>query len=159
MYSVTTEETSCGAKACKSSSASIGIRTGSSGTRIGLSDTCGAGFAGRLAIFGRDHGRDATTDREVADHLHPVRLQPRDQIVQDLVGGGLVEDSAIAELNQVILERLELDTLGVGDVRDTDDPEIGEARFRTQGREFGAVDRNLVVAVGPGVWKRFERRA
>ena len=110
-------------------------------------------------IYRRDGRGDTAAGGEIAHHGHPPRRAGGDQIVEDLVGGGLVEDSAIAELNQVILERLQLDALHVGHVGDTDDPEIGKACFRTERRELGARDRDLVVAIRPGVGKGFERRA
>ena len=52
----------------------------------------------------------------------------RDQIVEDLVGDALVEDAAVAELDQVVLQRLQLDAARVGHVGDANLAEIGQAR-------------------------------
>ena len=51
-----------------------------------------------------------------------------DEIVENLVGDLLVENAAVAELDHVVLQRLELDAAGVGDVGDADLSEIGQAR-------------------------------
>ena len=87
------------------------------------------------------------------------RLQARDQIVEDLVCGVFVEDAAVAELDEVVLQRFQLDALGIRHVGDADDAEIGQPGLRAQRRELGTVDGDLVVAFGPGVRERFERRA
>ena len=42
--------------------------------------------------------------------------QTRDQVVEDLVGDRLVEDAAVAEVEHVVLQRLQLDAALVGDV-------------------------------------------
>ena len=55
-------------------------------------------------------------------------LQGGDEIVEDLVGHVLVEDAPVAELDHVVLQRFQLDAVGVGDVGDADLAEIGQAR-------------------------------
>ena len=107
----------------------------------------------------RHHCFDAAADRKVADDRHPARLEGRDEIVKDLVGDVLVKDAAVSELDHVVLERFQLDAPRVRDVRDADLAEIGKARFRTKRRELRAIDGDLVIALGPRVGKRLERRA
>src|SRR5437899_5909420 len=140
-YSATTDAISRAAKACKSISGSIGMRIGRS-------------YIGR-----RDHGFDAAAHREVADDGHPARLARRDEVVEDLVRHGLVINAAIAELDDVVLEGLELDAPRIGRISDADLAEIGESGFRTYRRELRTIDRDLVVAFGTRVRKRVERRA
>ena len=54
-----------------------------------------------------------------------------DEIVEDLVGHRLVEDAAVAELDQVVLQRLQLDAAVAGHVRDPDLAEVREAGLGT----------------------------
>src|SRR5262249_21688477 len=77
-------------------------------------------------------------------------------IVEDLVGDVLVEDAAVPELDDVVLERFQLDAPSVGHVRDADLAEIGQARLGTERRELGTADRDLVVALGTGIRKRLK---
>src|SRR5207237_6385824 len=137
----TTEGMSPGAKACRSSSASIGMR-------IGWSD-----------IVRGDHGLDAAAYGKITDDGHAARLACGHQIVENLVRDVLVEDAAVAELDDVGLERLQLDTARVGAVADANRPEIGQPRLRAQRCELGTLDGDLVIALRTRVRKRFERRA
>src|SRR5204863_6747676 len=57
------------------------------------------------------------------------------------------------------LQRLELDALRVGDVRDPNLAEVGKAGLRTHRREFRAVDRDSIGPLRPRVRKRLDRRA
>src|SRR5436190_1706764 len=140
-YSATTDAMSRGAKACKSISGSIGMR-------IGRSD-----------IRRRDDRLDAPAHRKVAHDGHAPRLTCRDEIVQDLVRHRLIVNPAVAELDDVVLQRLELDASRVGRVSDADLAEVGESSFGTHRRELRTIDRDLVVALGARIRKRVERRA
>src|SRR5437762_9744519 len=116
----TTEGMSRGANACRSISDSIGTRTAGSSLPIGL-------------VAGGHRRLDAAADRKIADHGHAARLEQGDQVVQDLVGDALVEDAAVAELDHVVLERLQLDAARVGDVGNPDLAEVGESGLGTHG--------------------------
>src|SRR5580765_380373 len=67
-------------------------------------------------VRGAHRRPDAAPHRKIADHRHAPGLAGRHQIVQNLVGDVLVEDSAVAELDDVILERLQLDAPRGGNV-------------------------------------------
>ena len=115
------------------------------------------------AVTARGIGRgddrlDAAADREVADDRHAAGLAGGDQVVEDLVGHRLVEDAAVAELDQVVLQRLQLDTAIAGDVGDADLAEVRQAGLGADRGELGAVDRDLEVASGPGIRKCLDRR-
>src|SRR3954453_15990753 len=130
------------ANACRSSSRSIGTWTRSS-----------------AHILGSDDGLDAAPHRKISDDLHAARMDRADEVVEDLVGDVLVENAAVAEFDQVILQRLELDARRIGHVSNPDLPEIGQACFRTERCELRTIDGDLVVAVRPRVRKGLERRA
>src|SRR5918993_3296212 len=115
-YSSTTEGMSRGANGCRSSSGSIGMRTGASSS---------GGLGGRI-VDGSDRGRDPATDGEVAGHGHPLRPARIDEVIEDLIGDRLVEDSLVAELHHVILQSLQFQAQRVGDVVDLDLAEVGE---------------------------------
>ena len=75
--------------------------------------------------------------REVADDGHAARLAGGDEIVEDLVGDRFVEDAAVAELDDVVLERFQLDTAVAGHVGDADFAEVGKPVFGQTRRELG----------------------
>ena len=106
---------------------------------------------GRSCVRGRDHRLDAAPHREVADDGHAAGVDGGDEVVEDLVGDVLVEDAAVSELDQVVLQRLQLDAQRVGDVGDPDLAEIGQPGLRADRRELGTADGDLVVALGPRV--------
>src|SRR6476660_4859993 len=147
IYSTTTEGISRGANACKSISRSSGTRVMSA-----ISDR-------RARVGGRDEGLDAAANREIADHRHAPRVDRVDQIVEDLVGDRFVKDALVAEFDQIVLQRLELDARGIGHVGDSDLAEIGQPRLGANRRKLRALNRDLVVALRARVGKRLERRA
>ena len=110
-----------------------------------------------LRVGRGDDGLHAAADREIADDGHPPRLARGDEVVEDLVGDRLEEDAAIAELDHVVLQRLQLDTAIAGHVSDADFAEVGQARLRTDRGELGAADRDLELALGPGIGECLER--
>src|SRR3954451_8978037 len=125
-YSFTTDATSLGGNAWRSSSCSIGIRSGSlamakSAAAINSCSKARAvdprSFGG---IFSFDDRLDAAPDREVADDGHATWLKRGDEVVEDLVGDLFVEDAFVAELDKVVLQRLQLDTRRVRYIRDSD---------------------------------------
>src|SRR5580765_7725387 len=118
-----------GAKACRSMESSMGTEWASPGP------------SGSSILVERrgDHCLDAAAHREIPDHRHLARRQQGDQIVQNLVGRRLVEDAAVAEFDEVILERLQLDAPFVGHVRDAYLAEVGQPGLRADGRELGAM--------------------
>src|SRR5256885_14101403 len=132
-----------GANACRSISCSIGIRTGSSSR----------------TIFGSDDGLDAAAHGKVSDDGHAAGRDRADEGVENLVRHGLVKDPFVAEFDQVVLQRFELDAPRVGDVGDANLAEVGQSRFWAYRRELGTLNRDLVVAFGTRVGERFERLA
>src|SRR4029453_2088449 len=143
-----------GANAWRSSSVSIGMRMGSLAIAkllffvfrvlvAGIAMLIRLSPRSALHVLGRPNCLDAAANREGAAGRHAARLQRRDEIVQDLVRHALVEDAAVAELDQVVLQRLELDAVRVGHVRDPDLAEIGKAGLRAHGRELRTLNRDL----------------
>ena len=57
---------------------------------------------------------DPAAHREIPDDRHAPGLAGGDQIVEDLVRHGLVKDAAVAEFDQVVFQRLELEAELVG---------------------------------------------
>src|SRR3954465_9975140 len=97
-YSATTDGMSRGRKLCKSSSASIGM------------------WIGRSDIARRHHRLDPAAHGEIADDRHAARAACLDEVVENLIGHVLVVDPAVAELDDVVLERFELDAARIGRV-------------------------------------------
>jgi len=103
-----------------------------------------------------DHfGRNAPAGRERTGDGHAARLTRGDQVVENSVDGGLVEDALVAVAEEVVLQCLQLDTRRVGHVLDDDLAEIREPRFGAHRGELGAADVDVVVAfrarVGEGL--------
>src|SRR5947207_1907692 len=124
-YSATTDGMSRGANACKSSSRSIAIRKPSAISHQPLAISHGA--------VGCCHdGLDPAADRKVADDGHPARMNRADEVVENLIGDRLVKDPFVAVLDQVVLQRLQLDARRVGHVGDPDFSEIGQPGLRAE---------------------------
>src|SRR5262245_66653308 len=90
-----------GANACRSSESSMGRRWADSFLL--------PAFRFLLLVVRGDGRLDAAARRELALDRHPLRLAGGDEIVEDLVGGALVEDAFVAVVEQVVLQRLQLD--------------------------------------------------
>src|SRR5690242_21698546 len=69
----------------------------------------------------------------------------------------LVEDPAIAKLEEVELQALQLQASRVGDILDDDRAEIGLAGLRADGRELRVGDLDLVVAARELVGEGFHQ--
>ena len=113
----------------------------------------------------RDNYRFSDLEAETLKGLLPVvephaaRLNGGDEVVQNLVGDALIEDAAVPEFDDVVLQRLELDTQRIGDVGDANLAEIRQAGLRAKRGELRTLNRDLEVAFGPRIGKRLEGRA
>ena len=96
-----------------------------------------------LRVRRSDCRLDAAADREVTDHRHPSWMARGDKIVEDLIGHSLVENPAVAESDDVVLQRLQLDAVIRRHVCDANLTEVGKACFRANRRELRTVDRDL----------------
>src|SRR5437773_2566281 len=147
---------SAGVKAWRSSSGSMGIRTGGSLIRqtsnaetaetnvfCEFCEFCVDRLSGRHKCC-RHYCLDSAPYRKISHDRHAAGLQGGDQIVKDLVRDVLVENAAVAEFNHVVLERFQLDAPRVGDVGDPNLAEVGETRLGTERRELRAIDGDLV---------------
>src|SRR5262245_56886809 len=112
-----------------------------------------------LLVAGGDFGFDAAAYRKIADDGHPSGLTRRDKVVQDLLCDIFVENTLIAEINEIVLECLQFDTQPIGDVSNANLTEIRQSGFWTHRRELRASNGDLVVTVGLRIGKRFDRRA
>ena len=72
-----------------------------------------------------DRGADSAAGSPLAGEGHLPWGTGLDEVVQNLVRDGLVEDALVAIALQVELEALEFDARAVGDVGDVDGAEIG----------------------------------
>src|SRR5438445_3522925 len=113
-----------------------------------------AGWA--LARSGGDDGLDVSPYREVADNLHPGGRGGCDQIVEDRVDRGLMEDVSVPIAVDVELQGLELNNVVGRDICDSDDREIGETGARAQASELRAFVGDQVGSLGRWVRERFE---
>lgn len=87
-------------------------------------------------MFDYDHAVDTATGLPVGRNLHVERITARNQIVEDLIRDGFVKDSAISEVEVVVLQRLEFYAYLVGYVLHADRSEVGESRLRADRCEF-----------------------
>ena len=112
-----------------------------------------------LLALGRGDGQcDAAARAEFAVDLHPARLARLDQVGEDAVDGLLVERVVVAEGIEIKLEGFAFDAPLVGDVPHADVTEVGLPGHGTQTCELGAVEQDLVVALGVGVLERLKFR-
>ena len=131
-------------------------RAGRGGLRWG----CGGSPRHRYVATGIGRGDDglhAAANGEIANDRHAPRRAGGDEVVEDLVRHRFVEDAAVAELDHVVLQRLQLDAAVAGHVGDADFAEVGEPGLRTDGGELGTADRDLEVALGTWIRKGLQR--
>ena len=96
-----------------------------------------------------DHRReDAAPHIPARCQSHVTRRGGRDQIIEDLVGNGLVKGAFVPVGPHVELEGLELHVTTIGNVVDGEVSEVGLARQGAQAGELGDLDVNLVVPLG-----------
>src|SRR5438552_520493 len=113
-----------------------------------------------MTVVFRGHaGLHPAPYREIADNGHAAWMDGVHQIVEDLIRYVLVEDAAIPEFDEIVLQRLELDALGSGHVGDANLTEIGQAGLRTHRREFRTADRDSILPLGPGIREGLDGRA
>src|SRR5690606_26669709 len=105
----------------------------------------------RAGVAGDDRRGDAAACREGARDGHTPGGAGADEVVEDLVGDGLVEDALVPELEHVIIEGLEFDTAIRQHILDADHGEIGQPRLRADRRKLRAADIDLVLAAWTGV--------
>jgi hypothetical protein len=113
--------------------------------------------ARRLRVGGGHSCLDAAANGKISDDRHAARLERRDEIVENLVGRVFVEDPAVSEADEVVLQRLELYATVVRNVGDPDLAEVRQARLRAERLELRAANLDFVVAFGSRVGKRLER--
>jgi hypothetical protein len=106
---------------------------------------------------GDDRRGDAATRGEGAGDRHTARPARGHEVVEDLVRGRLVEDPAVAVLQEVVLERFQFDARLIGHVGDADLAKVRQTRLGTHGGELRTADLDLVVAFGARIGKRLER--
>src|SRR5262249_34062635 len=100
-YSSTTEGMSAGAKACRASSLVMGTLTGSSVSTFLAASTPRLLDLLWLVVFRDDVSRDAAASGKGANDRHVPRMTGGHQVIEDLVGRGLVEDALVAVAEQV----------------------------------------------------------
>src|SRR5687768_1477601 len=92
-------------------------------------------FSFLLFLLCRHRRTDSPAHRKIPYDGHASGTAGGHEVVEDLVGDRLVEDAPVAESNHVVLEGLELEAALVGDVRDPDLAEVGEAGLGAHGGE------------------------
>lgn len=109
-----------------------------------------------LAGFGNDDAGDTASDSKPSGHTHPARVASSGELVEQAICDRLVKNPLISEGMVIVLERLELNALGVRDVFKIDRCKIWEAGFRANTSEFGAGMGDCVVPVGGRIWKSLQ---
>src|SRR5258706_12909979 len=103
-----------------------------------------------------DFGGGSAADGEVGGDGHFAGFEGGNEVVEDRVGDGFVEDAFVAVGEEVELESLHLDAEFIGDVGDGDGGEVGLAGDGAEAGEFGEGEFDFVVALGGGVGEGFE---
>ena len=112
-------------------------------------------FRAGAAVHERVDG-DAAARSELAVDLHVLRLQQPEEVVVDQVHHVLVEIAAVAEAEEVELERLRLDEFLCGNVADGDGREVRLAGLGAERGELRRGERHPVVAPGIPVRERLQ---
>ena len=112
---------------------------------IGISGELGGYFGGYSAAGG-----------EVGGYGHFFGGAGADQVVEDFVGEGFVEDSLVAVGLEVEFECFQLEAELAGVVGDGDGAEVWLAGLGAEAGEFGADNLDFVVAVGGGIGESFQ---
>ena len=98
----------------------------------------------------------AAADGELANYGHLPGFQGVDQVIQDRVDNGFVEDALITEGEEVEFQALHLHAPAVGHVRDRDGSKIRLPGHGADAGELGEDELDLVVALGARVGERVE---
>src|SRR5262249_21194799 len=109
----------------------------------------------RLLVGAGDVGGDAAARREGARDPAAQRPAGRDEVVEQAVDEGFVEDALVAVALEVELERAQLDAGFAWSVGEGDGAEIGLPGLGAKTRELRADDLDGVIAAGILVRKRF----
>ena len=80
-------------------------------------------------VTNRDCCGDATTHGKVSDDNHLLGGAYGYQVIENLIGDLFIEDAAVAEAYEVVLQRLKLEAEGVWDVSDPDFAKIWQSGF------------------------------
>jgi len=107
-------------------------------------------------MLGGDGGGDATAGVEGAGDGHAAGRAGGDQVVEDAVDEGFVEDAFVAVGLEIKFKGLEFEATLVGTVRYDDGAEIGLAGPGTEAGKFGATDLNLIIPLGMGIGEGFQ---
>src|ERR1041385_40512 len=95
----------------------------------------------------------STARREFAGDLHPTWLYSAREIFQHFVDHGLIKNTTLAEADEIVLQRLQLDAEFIRYEHDRDLSKIRKACDRTDRCELGIRMRHDVIAVRIRIWK------
>lgn len=112
--------------------------------------------AAARSVFGNDGGAHSAARVPVGGDLHPAGTERVDELVEDPVRDGFVEDALLAERLEVELQALELDAQLLRGVLDGDRAEIRLAGHGAAAGEFRRDVRDDVVAAGVRIGEHFE---
>jgi len=101
-------------------------------------------------------GGDPAAHEPLGIDLQIPGIQQRDEVVQDPVGHLLVEGALVAEGPEVQLQGLQLHTRLVGNIADLEMREVRLPGQRAQACEFRAVEYDLIVPLGLGIFERLQ---
>ncbi len=126
----------------------IAIEGGKINSRLGL--------PAFFAMLGHDVGEDAATYIKLGGELHIAGLGGFDQIIQNLVGHGLVEAAFVTEAPHVHFEAFELNTLFVWNVVQKQGGKVWLAGFGAQAGKFRNLHVNMKITLRGRIGKGFE---
>jgi len=102
-------------------------------------------------VVDNHHRVNAATNVEVALDTRSTWLRGGDQIIQDLVGDGLVKRSLVAVGPQVELPRFQFHAKSIRNVFHANRREVRLPSFGAQTSEFGTLETNDIVPILVGI--------
>src|SRR6476620_722184 len=103
------------------------------------------------AILRGDDRLDIAANVEIADQLGPAGPAGQDELVEDAIHHGLVEDMLVAITVEIELEGAQLDNVLVGDESKVNRGEIRVPGERTETGELRTTELDQVISIGIGV--------
>lgn len=113
-------------------------------------------FPAWLAMFGYDIGEDAAAHVEFCRQPHETGCGGCNQVVQDMVGDGLMECALVAKGPDVEFQAFQFDALLIRDVIQIQGGEIGLSGFRAQTGKFGNFHVDMKIPLRVRVAEGFQ---
>ncbi len=100
--------------------------------------------------------RNTTTRHPLSDNIHFKRVAGSNEVVQNLIRNGFVENAFVAKIKEVVFQRLEFNAGFVGNVLHGNCAKIRQPCFGADRGKFGVCMGDSVASpIWCGVWECF----